>query len=368
MVGKTAVDRNLNEQQKSVLLSVLGKASACHIQTRCCSLGAPVGCGTPGGGFGACAALPWEATLRSWLTWGCVRAAGGVTPAGRERFLQSLLSAKGARRRPRERSSAGASGGLLPAGSGKADAVWSSTRQTATTSHNFILESRPAAAPVQAGGRGRRTGESTLGLDAGARAGPRGSPPDLAPPFFRTAAPGASPGTPTLLSFPAPCLSPLRGAPLRLPTDNCLFLPPSDPRISGQGCFPIRRQQYWRATPSPFWGATGQPSPCAPAPSSSSHRTPPPPTPPRRTSPEPKQETSPPGVLILSSARQGQAQWHHEPRPSFIPAISISVLSLEQEASGDLKTLRLSRNICVKLLNFPKFQLGLKYYFHFLRL
>ena len=30
--------------------------------------------------------------------------------------------------------------------------------------------------------------------------------------------------------------------------------------------------------------------------------------------------------------------------------------------------MRLSRNICVKLLNFPKFQLGLKYYFHFLRL
>lgn len=279
-VGKTAVDRNLNEQQKSVLPSVLGKASACHTQTRCCSLGAPVGGGAPGGGFGACAALPWEATLRPGLTWGCVRAAGGVTLAGRERFLQSLLSAKGARRRPRERSSAGASGGLLPAGSGKADAVWSSTRQTATTSHNFILESRPAAAPVLAGGRGRRTGESTLGLDAGARAGPRGSPPDLAPPSFRTAAAGRFPGTPTLLSFPAPCLSPLRGAPLRLPTDNCFFLPPSDPRISGQGCFPlpvpIRRQQYWRAIPSPFCGATGQPSPCAPAPSSSSHRPPPP--------------------------------------------------------------------------------------------
>ena len=215
VVGKTAVDRNLNEQQKSVLPCVLGKASACHIQTRCCSLGAPVGCGAPGGGFGACAALPWEATLRPWLTWGCVRAAGGVTPAGRERFLQSLLSAKGARRRPRERSSAGASGGLLPAGSGKADAVWSSTRQTATTSHNFILESRPAAAPVQAGGRGRRTGESTLGLDVGARADPRGSPPDLAPPSFRTAAAGRFPGhphpsfLPSSLPVPAPgCASP----------------------------------------------------------------------------------------------------------------------------------------------------------------
>ena len=91
---------------------------------------------------------------------GCVRAAGGVTPAGRERFLQSLLGAKGARRRPRERSSAGASGGLLPAGSGKADAVWSSTRQTATTSHNFILESRPAAAPGRAGGRAREPGRA----------------------------------------------------------------------------------------------------------------------------------------------------------------------------------------------------------------
>lgn len=76
------------------------------------------------------------------------------SPAGRERFLQSLVSAKGARRRPRERSSAGASRSLLPAGSGKADAVWSNTRQTATTSHNFILESRPAAAPAQAGGGG----------------------------------------------------------------------------------------------------------------------------------------------------------------------------------------------------------------------
>lgn len=147
--------------------------------------------------------------------------------------------------------------------------------------------------------------------------------------------PGASPGTPTLLSFPAPCLSLLRGVPLWLPTDNCLFLPPSDPRISGQGCFPlpvpIRRQQYWRATPSPFWGATGQPSPCAPAPSSSSHRSP------WRTSPEHKQETSPPGVLILSSARRGQAQWHHEPCSGFIPAFSIRVLSSKQEASGDLK-------------------------------
>ena len=96
-----------------------------------------------------------------------------MTPAGRERFLQSLLSAKGARRRPRERSSAGASGGLLPAGSGKADAVWSSTRQTATTSHNFILESRPAAAPVWADGQGRRTGESTFRPGCW---GPRGSP------------------------------------------------------------------------------------------------------------------------------------------------------------------------------------------------
>ena len=30
VVGKTAVDRNLNEQQKNVLPSVLGKASTCH--------------------------------------------------------------------------------------------------------------------------------------------------------------------------------------------------------------------------------------------------------------------------------------------------------------------------------------------------
>lgn len=91
---------------------------------------------------------------------GWLRACGGGAlgsaddgPGGRERFLQSLVSAaKGARRWPRERSSVGASGSLLPAGSGKADAVWSNTRQTATTSHNFILESRPAAAPARAGG------------------------------------------------------------------------------------------------------------------------------------------------------------------------------------------------------------------------
>lgn len=89
--------------------------------------------------------------VRAGGGWGAWGSAGGP-PAGRERFLQSLLSAKGARR-PGERSSAGASGGLLPAGSGKADAVWSSARQTATTSHNFILESRPAAAPAPAGER-----------------------------------------------------------------------------------------------------------------------------------------------------------------------------------------------------------------------
>ena len=41
---------------------------------------------------------------------------------------------------------------------------------------------------------------------------------------------------------------------------------------------------------------------------------------------------------------------------------------IHRRSSRDLKTLRLSRNICVKLLNFPKFQLGLKYYFHFFRL
>jgi hypothetical protein len=106
--------------------------------------------------------------------WGaCVRRVGVPggrqrPPAGRERFLQSRLSAKGARLRPRERSSAGASGSLLPAGSGKADAVWSSTRQTATTSHNFILESRPAAAPVRAGGGENRRIQIRLG-----RQGPR---------------------------------------------------------------------------------------------------------------------------------------------------------------------------------------------------
>lgn len=120
-----------------------------------------------------------EAVRLSGLAWGaCVRRVGvrggalaAPRPKGRERFLQSLLSAKGARRRPRERSSAGASGGLLPAGSGKADAVWNSTRQTATTSHNFILESRPAAAPAPAS---ERTREHTLEHKPWARH-PRGS-------------------------------------------------------------------------------------------------------------------------------------------------------------------------------------------------
>lgn len=128
----------------------------------------------------------------------------GGPPAGRERFLQSLLSAKGARRRPRERSSAGASGGLLPAGSGKEDAVWSSTRQTATTSHNFILESRPAAAPARAGGGETPRAHVRPGRLLWARQ-PRGSrcpPSDSSPPSSRTAAALRFPGHPALLPSP----------------------------------------------------------------------------------------------------------------------------------------------------------------------
>lgn len=155
----------LNRQHKNVLPSVLGKSSTYHLQTR--RLGTwgypPTGRGLQRQRGSACGSAGHTAVGANL---GCVRTAGRVTPAGRERFLQSLLSAKGARRRPREWSSAGASGGLLPAGSGKADAVWSSTRQTATTSHNFILESRPAAAPARASGWGRDTGGRTLGLDA----------------------------------------------------------------------------------------------------------------------------------------------------------------------------------------------------------
>lgn len=123
-------------------------------------------------------------------------------PAGRERFLQSLLSAKGARRRPRERSSAGASGGLLPAGSGKADAVWNSTRQTATTSHNFILESLPAAAPAPAG---ERMGERTLGLVAAlgmASLRVLAPGPNSAPPSTQAAAAQRNPGHPRPLPSP----------------------------------------------------------------------------------------------------------------------------------------------------------------------
>lgn len=145
--------------------------------------------------------------------WG---SAGGP-PAGRERFLQSLLSAKGARRRPRERSSAGASGGLLPAGSGKADAVWNSTRQTATTSHNFILESRPAAAPAPAG---ERTGERTLGPGAAPGAA---SPRDLAPPPSPSPPSSQAAAAPRIPRHPRPLASPLLAARPRAPQAR-LFL------------------------------------------------------------------------------------------------------------------------------------------------
>lgn len=138
-------------------------------------------------------------------------------PAGRERFLQSLLSAKGARRRPRERSSAGASGGLLPAGSGKADAVWSSTRQTATTSHNFILESRPAAAPARAGGRaggGEENRRIQVRLGRPGAAFPRVVSPHSSPP---SSGPVAGPGLP---GRPPPSFQDFRWLPL-----------PGEPRV-----------------------------------------------------------------------------------------------------------------------------------------
>lgn len=143
--------RMLKEQRKNSIPSVLGKPARVTFRQ---GVWETVGSQAP---LGASAPAPLARGSvghtvigLAWGTCGRVGVRGGppaAPPAGRERFLQSLLSAKGARRRPRERSSAGASGGLLPAGSGKADAVWSSTRQTATTSHNFILKSRPAAAP-----------------------------------------------------------------------------------------------------------------------------------------------------------------------------------------------------------------------------
>lgn len=173
---------------------------------------------------------PWEGGYRAGVGGrpavpaglGCVRAAGGGAwgsaggppYAGRERFLQSRLSAKGARRRPGERSSAGASGGLLPAGNGKADAVWSSTRQTATTSHNFILESRPAAAPARAG---ERTGGGALGREAQGAASPRvpGPRSKLVTALLRD---GCSPALPwaSRALLPSPQLTPRsRGRPRR---------------------------------------------------------------------------------------------------------------------------------------------------------
>lgn len=170
----------LNGQHKNLIPFVLGKSARVIYRLGVPSLWAAAGSRAPGGGCKASAALRAGRGGREAVavSLGCMRAAcGGVwgsaggPPKGRERFLQSLLSAKGARRRPRERSSAGASGGLLPAGSGKADAVWNSTRQTATTSHNFILESRPAAAPAPAS---ERTIEHTLEHKPWARH-PRGS-------------------------------------------------------------------------------------------------------------------------------------------------------------------------------------------------
>lgn len=60
-----------------------------------------------------------------------------------------------------ERSSSGPSitegdplGGVLPVGRGKVETVLSSTTQTATTSHNFILDLLPTQAP----GRKERQG------------------------------------------------------------------------------------------------------------------------------------------------------------------------------------------------------------------
>ena len=57
--GKQLFLGTLNEQQKNVLPPVLGKTSACHMQTRCWGPGAPAGGYEPRGGVGASAALPW---------------------------------------------------------------------------------------------------------------------------------------------------------------------------------------------------------------------------------------------------------------------------------------------------------------------
>lgn len=197
-----------------------------------------------------------EAVRLSRLAWGaCVRRVGvrggalaAPRPKGRERFLQSLLSAKGARRRPRERSSAGASGGLLPAGSGKADAVWNSTRQTATTSHNFILESRPAAAPAPAS---ERTREHTLEHKPWARH-PRGSWSPLQArhrPPPRPVQPSGSLGI-AVLPSESPIHCPPQCAPggaLSVSSYNGLSRSPPDPRgriffffFFNQSCCPCR--------------------------------------------------------------------------------------------------------------------------------
>lgn len=150
----------------------------------------------------------------------------------------------------------GASGGLLPAGSGKADAVWSSTRQTATTSHNFILESRPAAAPARAG---ERTGEGALGRDAQGAASPRVP----VPPSKRVTAllrDSCSPAVPWASGalLPSPQLTPrsrqrprrgeLSAANLQLPS---LLL--SDPRgqIFQRGRCPGRYQHDDATVPGP---------------------------------------------------------------------------------------------------------------------
>lgn len=90
VVGKTTVDRNLNEQQKKRVTLCVGQSQ--HVP---CRLGAPVGGRAPGGGFGACAALPWEPTLLSGLTWGCVRAAGRGDPCGEGTVLTVTAQREG---------------------------------------------------------------------------------------------------------------------------------------------------------------------------------------------------------------------------------------------------------------------------------
>lgn len=236
----------LNGQHNDLIPFVLGKSARVIHRLGVASLGAAAGSRQPAAAHQRVAAKPvrlctrvGEAVRLSRLAWGaCVRRVGvrggalaAPRPKGRERFLQSLLSAKGARRRPRERSSAGASGGLLPAGSGKADAVWNSTRQTATTSHNFILESRPAAAPAPAS---ERTREHTLEHKPWARH-PRGSWSPLQTrhrPPPRPVQPSGSLGI-TVLPSKSPVHCPPQCAPgggLSVSSYNCPSRSPPDPR------------------------------------------------------------------------------------------------------------------------------------------